>query len=189
MTTAHRPRRRSSEVDAEASVAAGPEAPLSKTRRKAAMHELQDLGEALVGLSPKRLDVIAAEAALPERLIEAIVEARSITAWGGRKRQLQYVGKLMREVDPEPIRHRLDAWAHGRQDDAARHHALEQLRESLLADASALDALLKRHPDLDRARLATLIGRAREERAGGVPPHAYRELFRILKTIDSPPSQ
>ena len=187
MTAFNRPRRRSNEANDEAS-AADTEAPLSKTRRKAAMHDLQDLGEALVELSPKRLDLIAAEAELPERLIDAIVEARSITAWGGRKRQIQYVGKLMREVDAEPIRRRLDAWAHGRVDDAARQHALEALRESLLADATALDALLNRHPDLDRGRLATLIGRAREERTAGTPPHAYRELFRVLKKLDPSPS-
>jgi len=174
--------------DAESAALPGADAPLSKTRRKAAMHDLQDLGEALVALSPKRLDLIAAEAELPERLVEAIVEARSITAWGGRKRQIQYVGKLMREVDPEPIRRRLDAWAHGRVDDAARQHALEQTRESLLADATALDALLNRHPDLDRSRLATLINRARDERASGTPPHAYRELFRVLKKLEPEPT-
>src|SRR5947208_16557221 len=84
------------------------DAPPSKTQRKATMHALQDLGEALVALDQKHLTELAAEAELPERLVEAIVEARTITAWGGRKRQLQYIGKLMRDIDPSPIRHRLD---------------------------------------------------------------------------------
>src|SRR5437667_10613042 len=105
----------------------------SKTRRKAAMHELQDLGEALVALDARRLAALAAEVQLPERLVDAIAATRTITAWGGRKRQLQYVGKLMRDVDPGPIRHRLDAWAHGHHQDTARQHALEHLRERLLA--------------------------------------------------------
>ncbi len=85
-------------------------APPSKTRRKAEMHALQDLGEALVELESRRFDELAAEvgpAGAAGR--RASREARAITAWGGRKRQLQYVGKLMRDVDPEPIRRRLDA--------------------------------------------------------------------------------
>jgi ribosome-associated protein len=163
---------------------ADPAAPPSKTRRKAEMHDLQDLGEALVALDGRRLAEIAAEAGLPERLVDAIGQARTITAWGGRKRQLQYVGKLMRDVDPEPIRRRLDAWAHGHHIDTARQHALESLRERLLTEAAALDALAADHPGLDRARFTSLIARARIERAGGEPPHAYRELFRELKALE-----
>ncbi len=105
------------------------------------MHALQDLGEALIALDPKRLAELATEAALPERLVDAIHEARSITAWGGRKRQRQFVGKLMRDVDPEPIRRRLDLWAHGHAIDSARQHALEQWRDRLIAEPAALDLL------------------------------------------------
>jgi ribosome-associated protein len=177
--------RRSRPPGGELPALADPAAAPSKTRRKAAMHELQGLGEALVALDARRLGELAAEAELPERLVDAIVEARSITAWGGRKRQLQYVGKLMRDVDPEPIRRRLEAWAHGHHQDAARQHALERLREELLADPAALDALAADHRGLDRPRFAALIARARAERNSGAPPHAYRELFRELKTLDS----
>ena len=163
---------------------ADPAAAPSKTRRKAEMHDLQDLGEALVALDARRLAEVAAEADLPERLVDAITQARTITAWGGRKRQLQYVGKLMRDVDPEPIRRRLDLWAHGHHLDTARQHALETLRERRLAEPAALDALAADHPGLDRARFTSLITRARTERAGGEPPHAYRELFRELKALE-----
>jgi ribosome-associated protein len=160
----------------------------SKTRRKAAMHALQDLGEALVELDPRRLAEIAAEADLPERLVDAIGEARAITAWGGRKRQLQYIGKLMRDVDAEPIRRRLDAWAHGQHEEAARQHALEAWRERLLAEPDAIDALAAANPQLDRPRFRGLVARARDERANGSPPHAYRELFRALKALAALPS-
>ena len=156
----------------------------SKTRRKAEMHALQDLGEALIALDPKRLAELATEAALPERLVDAINQARSITAWGGRKRQRQYVGKLMRDVDPEPIRRRLDLWAHGHAVDSARQHALEQWRERLLAEPAALDLLAAERPRLDRPRFRALIARARDEHARGQPPHAFRELFRELKALD-----
>jgi ribosome-associated protein len=155
----------------------------SKTRRKAAMHALQDLGEALVALDAARLEQLAAETALPERLIDAIDEARAITAWGGRRRQLQFVGKLMRDVDPEPIRRRLDAWARQRGEDAARLHSLERWRERLLSEPAALDDLAGEHPGLDRPHFRALIARARGERERGAPPHAYRELYRELKAL------
>lgn len=159
----------------------------SKTRRKAEMHARQDLGEALVALEPRRFSEIAAEVALPERLVDAIVAARGITAWGGRKRQMQFIGKLMREVDPAPIAHRLDAWAQGQAMDAARQHALERWRDRLLAEPDALDALAAEYPTLDRPRFRSLIARARTERERASPPHAYRELFRELKTLSDPP--
>lgn len=157
--------------------------PPSKSSRKAQMHALQDLGEALVRLEPARLATLAAEVALPERLCDAIREARSITAWGGRKRQLQYVGKLMRDIDPEPVRRRLALWAQGQSSDAARQHGLERWRERLLAEPAALDALSAEHPRLDRPRFRALIAKARDERDRGGPPHAYRELFRELKAL------
>ena len=159
--------------------------PPSKTRRKAEMHALQELGEALVALDAKRLSELAAELALPDRLVEAIREARAITAWGGRKRQLQYVGKLMREIDPEPIRRQLALWAQGRDADAARQHALEQWRDRLIAEPAALDRLSAEFPRLDRPRFRALIQKARDERERGAHPHAFRELFRELKALDS----
>jgi ribosome-associated protein len=167
--------------------AAEEDLPPSKTRRKAEMHALQDMGEILVGLDSKRLTMLAEEAALPSRLVEAIVEARSITAWGARKRQLQYVGRLMRDVDPEPIRRRLDLWAHGHAIDSAHQHALEQWRDRLIAEPAALDLLAASRPRLDRPRFRALIARARDEQARGQPPHAFRELFRELKALDPQP--
>jgi ribosome-associated protein len=157
--------------------------PPSKTRRKADMHALQDLGEALVGLDARRFDVVVEEAQLPERLVDAIRAARSITAHGGRRRQLQYVGKLMRGVDPAPIRARLDAWAEGRDADAAKLHALERLRERLLTEPAALDDLVATHPTVDRPRLRSLIAKAKDERARSAPPHAFRELWRALREL------
>jgi ribosome-associated protein len=156
---------------------------VSKTRRKAEMHALQDVGVALVGLDPRHLEAMLHEIELPDRLREAIVEARGITAHGGRKRQLQYIGKLMREVDAEPITRWLDRLAHGQQQDAARLHRVERWRDQLLADADALDALMAEHPTLDRPRLRALIAKARDERARGAAPHAYRDLFRALKDV------
>ena len=161
--------------------------PPSKTRRKAEMHALQDMGEVLIGLDPRRLASLAEEVSLPPRLVDAILEARSITAWGGRKRQIQFVGKLMRDVDPEPIRRRLDLWAHGHEVDSAHQHALERWRDRLLAEPAALDLLAASRPRLDRPRFRALIARAKDEQARGQPPHAFRELFRELKALDPEP--
>jgi ribosome-associated protein len=155
----------------------------SKSQQKRDMHALQDLGEALVALDAKRFAGLADELELPERLVDAIVAARGITAWGGRKRQLQYVGKLMRDQDPAPIRQRLELWAQGHDIDTARQHALERWRERLLAEPDALDALAAEFPRLDRPRLRSLVSRVHEERSRGSPPHAYRELFRALKSL------
>ena len=161
------------------------ELPPSKTRRKAEMHALQDLGERLVGIDDGKLDTLAAEDLLPERLADAVRDARKITAWGGRKRQLQFIGKLMRDVDPAPIEKRLADWAQGIHADTARQHALERWRTRLLDEHDGLDALAAAYPGLDPATLRPLIARARDERLRGSPPHAFRELFRVLKALDS----
>ena len=174
-------RRRASER-VHPAAAPGDDAP-SKTQRKAEMHARQDLGETLVALDAGRFAELAAETALPERLVDAIVAARSITAWGGRKRQLQYIGKLMRSIDPAPIERRLDAWAQGHAMDTAQQHALERWRDRLLVEPEALDALAAQYPTLDRPRFRSLVAKARAERERASPPHAYRELFRELKAL------
>lgn len=161
---------------APADPATAPDAP-SKTRRKQAMHALQDLGEALIALDAKRL----AELGLPERLADAITTARGIRAHEGRRRQIQYIGRLMRDIDPEPVRQTLERWATGAPGDHARFAAAEHWREQLLADDAALDRFADTHPAADRAALAALVRDARVERTRTGPPHRYRALFRALK--------
>src|SRR5437867_9162471 len=78
----------------------------SKSQRKRDMHALQDLGAELIELSDENLAAVD----LPELLLEAVSEARRISDFEGRRRQLQYIGKLMREIDPEPIRAKLASW-------------------------------------------------------------------------------
>lgn len=152
---------------------------LSKTRRKTEMHELQSLGETLVRLSAPRLS----ELGLPERLFDAIEQARAITKHEARRRQMQYIGRLMREVDPGPIRSRLAQWGAAPAAEKARLAAVERWRERLLVDSAALDQLCTAVPHADRARLSALVARVQGERARAAPPHAYRELFRALNTL------
>ena len=151
----------------------------SKTRRKAEMHALQDLGEAMVRLTPARLAALA----LPERLADAIAEARHITKWEARRRQMQFIGRLMRDVDPLPIQARLEQWAGAPNAEKARLANVERWRTRLSSDADALGRLCADNASADRPRLAALVARVRDERARAQPPHAYRELFRILNAL------
>jgi ribosome-associated protein len=143
------------------------------------MHDLQGMGEALVALDPARLAALE----LPERLGDAIAMARTITKHEGRRRQMQYVGRLMRDVDPEPIAEALTALERGTTIERARFAALERWRARVLDDADGLAEFVSAHPAADRAALATLVAQARAERTRGGAPHKYRALFRALKRI------
>jgi ribosome-associated protein len=151
----------------------------SKTERKRAMHELQALGERLIELNPEQLAAVA----LPEGLHEAVEQARRMTKHEARRRQLQYIGRLMRDVDPEPIREKLRAWDGVSTEETARVHRIERWREKLIEDDGAVGALAQAHPGIDTQRLRALARNAREERKAGRPPRAYRELFRALRDI------
>ena len=151
----------------------------SKTRRKQAMHALQDLGEALVALDPGRMATLD----LPESLADAIAAARNINRHEARRRQMQYIGRLMRDVDPAPIEAALAAWTRGPAQDRARFAALERWRDRLLSDADALEEFVAAHPNADRKRLAILVAAVHDERARNSPPRHYRELFRMIRSV------
>ena len=151
---------------------------LSRTRLKRQMTELQKLGEALTGLNAGQL----AEIALPESLHEAVLAAQRMTRFEARRRQLQYIGKLMRGIDPVPIRAHLERWQASSREHTARLREIERWRERLLEDDAALGDFAREHPrDLQRVR--TLVRNARRERDAGAPPRSYRALFRELQQI------
>ena len=150
---------------------------VSKTRRKAQMHALQDLGEALVALDPGRLRQLD----LPERLVDAVTEARSIRAHEGRRRQMQFIGKLMRDIDPDPVREAIERFTTGAPSDRVEFAAAERWREDMLRDDEAVARFVAEHPAADAATFAALVREARSERARGGPPHRYRELFRKIR--------
>ncbi|MCC6533081.1 MAG: DUF615 domain-containing protein [Burkholderiales bacterium] len=143
------------------------------------MHALQALGEALVELTNAQLSGLH----LPEALADAIVEARRISSFEARRRQMQYIGRLMREADAGAIAEHIARIRQERQRDASRQHELERWRERLLAGDAALTELAQTTPALDVQRLRTLVRNARNEQARGLPPKASRELFRTLRAI------
>jgi ribosome-associated protein len=155
----------------------------SKSLLKRQSAELQQLGESLIELAPNELD----ELELPEKLRDAIDIAKRITAHGGLYRQKQFIGKLMRKFDVEPIRIALEAKRQVQRTDVIRFRRLEQWRDRLLSDdAGAVGALLEEQPGADRAQLERLIARAHHEQQRKQPPAAARELFSVLRDLFDP---
>ena len=147
---------------------------------KKEMTSLQDMGERLADLKPaSRLMQLG----LPDVLVTAIVDYRRFNKWEAKRRQMQYIGRLMRDIDPEPVAAQLDAWTHSSRDVVAGFHAAEKWRERLLTEPNALEALLQEHPSGDRAKLAELIGRAHAEQESGKPPASSRALFREVNKL------
>lgn len=158
----------------------------SKTQLKQAMHALQDLGAELLTLPEAALAAVA----MSERLREALAEHRRITSFEAKRRQLQYIGKLLRVEDPEPLRQAVEAQRQRRIMAAQSVKDAEQWRERLLADDAALTAWLSAHPGGDTRALRTLIRDARREleQAQELAPgqaqrkgRRYRELYQLLR--------
>lgn len=162
----------------------------SKTDLKRESEEVQKLGEQLLAL---REDLFA-KLALPEKLVDALQEMKRITNFEGRRRQSQYVGKLMRGLDDgelQAIRDALDAQRQGSAQDAMALHEAEAWRDDLIAGDPALQRWLDRFPDTDAQQLRALVRQARKETPhdadavsrGLAPRHgrAYREIFQLVK--------
>lgn len=146
------------------------------------MHELQDLGEALVGLPDDRIAALA----LPESLLGAIEELRRTRSHEGRRRQMQYIGKLMRGVDTAPIRQAVLDMQLGRAKDSLSLHEAERWRAELIADDAGIGAFVQQFPATDTQQLRSLVRSARkdaalapEQRSG----RAFRELFQFIKQV------
>ena len=150
----------------------------SKSQRKRDMHALQALGERLVELPPSQFERLA----LPAELVEAIVATRRITAREGRRRQLQYVGKLMRrtDVDPDAILAQLDVGDARHRLETAVMHAAERWRDTLIETPERVTEFVERHPAAART-LHALVRSARAEHAKQQRGRHYRELYRELR--------
>lgn len=153
---------------------------VSRSQRKRESTALQEMGEELCALGDGALKSID----LPEVLVEAVLEWKRIPSREGKRRQLQYVGRLMREeVEPGQVRMALDAIAEGHAVETQRLKILERLRDQLLAAETAeLDALCAPYGD-SAARVRELVQQARTEKAAARPPHAFRALFRLLNDV------
>lgn len=162
----------------------------SRTELKKESAELQKLGEALLTLRADLMERLA----LPENLLTALDELRRISNFEGRRRQLQYVGKLMRGLEPDTlaaIRGALDEQRSGSAQQTLALHAAEKWRDDLIASDDALQPWLQAHPDTDVQQLRALIRQARkdgtptqDEVSRGEAPRrgrAYREIFQLVR--------
>ncbi|MGN5479867.1 ribosome biogenesis factor YjgA [Cupriavidus basilensis] len=154
--------------------------PKSKSQKKRDMTALQHLGVELEALPKDRL----ARVPMPEALADAIHEARRTTSHEGKRRQMQFVGKVMRGLDDdevEAIRGALEGFKGTSKAETARMHLIERWRELLLADDAALTRFLGEHPGVDVQTLRNIIRSARREKEQAKPPRYFRELFQAIK--------
>jgi ribosome-associated protein len=161
----------------------------SRTVAKEESTELQKLGEQLLILSAAQI----AKLDLPEKLVDAVAEAKRITNFEGKRRQMQYIGKLMRKVEPEPIRAAVDAARSGSAADTLALHRAELWRDDLIANEEALPRWTATFPpaqdSYDLQQLRSLIRQARKDLLAGKPGEAprqgraYREIFQLARGV------
>lgn len=171
----------------------GGDAP-SRTELKRESDAAQKLGEDLVEL---RLE-LRTRLGLPERLIEALDEAKRITDFEGRRRHMQFIGKLMRHLDAgthEAIRDALNEQHQPGRETVALLHAAEQWRSRMLDSDEAIGQWLGDHPDTDSQQLRALVRQARKDARPEMPGHAprhgraYREIFQLLHQALNPDAE
>jgi ribosome-associated protein len=153
---------------------------LSKSARKREAAALQELGVKLSALPDQEIKALD----LPDPLFVALRDLRRLPSHGAQIRQRQYIGKLMRDIDPEPVLAKL-AERKQRHDLEIRHfQQIERWRDRLLSEpASGLDELLREYPKADRATLARLLDKAEKERLEQRSPVGAREVFAFLREL------
>lgn len=153
---------------------------VSKTQKKQQMQDLQELGEALIKLPADKLN----ELDLPEKLLSAITEAKRITKHGALSRQHQYIGKLMRGIDAEPIRAKMIAWGDKSGREQALFHLAERWRDKLLDNDEAFTQFSDDYPKANLQQIRTLLRASRHEIETKRPLTNFRNLFReLLATV------
>ena len=156
-----------------------PTPPLSRTQRKLQAQRLQRLGERLVTLPPDQADTIP----MSEELAAAVAEAREMHQHGARRRQLQYIGALMRELDPEPIEQAMDRLGRGDRLEVHRFKQVERWRDALLAgEETVIAEILRCCPLVDADRIGRLVADAQGAKTSPSRRKAARSLCRYLKS-------
>ncbi len=155
----------------------------SKTRRKAASHDLQALGEALIEMNEAHLSSLG----LAEPLFDAIRDLRRIRSHEARRRQTQLIGKLMRSADVAPIREAVAEMQLGRAKDSLALHDAERWRAELIADDASTTRFASERPGTDLQQLRTLVRNARKDQSLVVEQRsgrAFRELFQFIRASE-----
>lgn len=150
----------------------------SRTKAKLEVEALQRLGERLIALSLEQIRTMD----IPETLRKEVIFAKTITRHGAMRRQLQYIGSIMRDIDPETIVAAIDRLSMARSVAISRFKTMEKIRDDLMTgDASHIETFLDTHPQADRQRLRQLVRNANQEIETKKPPKSYRLLFKYIR--------
>jgi ribosome-associated protein len=156
------------------------EARQSKSARKREAASLQELGVELAGLPDPEIAALD----LPDKLFAALRDLKRLPSHGAQLRQRQYIGKLMRDIDPAPVLAKLAERKLRHDSEIRRFQLVERWRDRLLSErATALTELLEEYPGADRAALTRLLEKAERERVDQRAPAAARELFAFLRQL------
>lgn len=152
---------------------------VSRSELKRDMEDLQKLGEELVTLKPS----VLAKFPLDDDLRIAITDAQRFEK-EAKRRQLQFIGKLMRNRDPEPIQAALDKLRNKHNQQAIELHKLEKMRDRIVLEGDkAINDLMIQYPEADRQKLRQLARQAKKEQDTNKPPKAFREIFQYIKSL------
>jgi ribosome-associated protein len=151
----------------------------SKSARKREAASLQELGVQLSALPDQEIRALD----LPENLFVALRDLRRLPSHGAQVRQRQYIGKLMRTIDPEPVLAKLAERKRSHDSEIRYFQLIERWRDRLLSEPAALSELLQEYPDTDRAALEKLLEKTERERAEQRSPAGARELFAFLRQL------
>ena len=152
----------------------------SRAQKRKVAEDVQKLGERLLDLTKERIK----ELELPEDLEEAVLFAKTINSRAALKRQKQFIGKLMRKIDPEPIEAFFKKIDDTQKAVARSFHRLEKWRDRLVSgDKKVMGEILGKYPDCDADLLRSLTEKAQQEKETGKPPRAARKLFKILRQL------
>jgi len=154
----------------------------SKSERKREMTALQELGERILELPQEQLNEIG----MPRELRDAVLLAKSLNSHSALRRQMQYIGVLMRRIGPEPVRQAINEIDKGQKRKAREFQQLELLRDRLLeGDDAVFEEIVSRFPDADIQKLRQLVRSACKEEKGEKPPKQSRALFRYLRELSA----
>ena len=156
----------------------------SKAQQKRDAEAAQALGARLVALPATQLKTLSEKIDLPGDLLDALLMCQSIKAREGHRRQLQYIGKLMRDIDLAPIEQQLAQLNRGGLAETQQLHRIERWRDRLLTEGdAAINELSQHYPETDARQVRQLVTRAHKESAHNQPPRAARLLFKYLRSL------
>jgi len=154
--------------------------PPSKSQEKRDCDALKKLGDTLTTLKQEELNTMS----LPDTLLDAVREAQKIQSRSGLKRQRQYIGKIMRQIDADEIKNQLEQIKHKHDTNTTQFRKVERWRDQLLADdKTALSEIIDAHPNIDRQHINQLIRQAKREQQQEKPPASARKLFKYLRDL------